>query len=180
MALYKNYKSGDIKNAAPGYSDNAFITPISHLTTIQQPVVSDPEVLGERETIGVSHVYAATKGSISVYCAPKSIEGDGEMVGEPLAQRFQWKPKIVIVGDSPELLGIVKNLLKESFLLHVEDGAKCENGGGFIQYGSKCTPCTVAAGSFKSGTRADGRKQYEFELEAFDKYFYNGSITEQA
>lgn len=177
-ALYKNYKSGDVKNAEPGYSSNAFLTPISHLTTIQGPVVSDPAVLGESVTIGTSHVYADGKGSIAIYCPPKTVEGDGEMIGEDLAKNFQWKPKVIIAGDGPELLEMVLNLIKESFLLHVEDAKKCQNGGGFIQFGSKCTPCIVAAGSFKSGTLANGRKQYEFELEAYDKYFYNGTITE--
>lgn len=179
-ALYKNYKSGDIKNADPGYSTNAFLTPISYFTDIKSPVVSDPALPGESVTIGVSHVYDLGKGSIAIYCPPKTIEGDGDMVGEDLARSIQWKPKIIIVGDGPQVLEMVLNLLKESFLLHVEDAKKCQNGGGFIQFGSKCTPCIVAAGSFKSGTTGTGRKQYEFELEAFDKYFYNGAITEQA
>jgi hypothetical protein len=178
--LYKNYKQADIKNAAPGYTNNAFITPMSHLDTIAVPVISATPVLGESVTIGTSHTYATGKGSIAVYCAPKSIEAPGEMVGEDLAKRFVWKPKIIIVGDGPELLEMVNNLIQESFLLHIEDGMKCQNGGNFIQFGSKCSPCVVATGTFVSGTLADGRKQYEFEVEAYDKYFYNGGITEQA
>lgn len=177
MALYKNYKSGDVKNAEPGYSPNAFLTPMSHLDDVKQPVVSATPVLGEKKTIATSHTYATGKKSIEMYCVPKTIEGDGEMVGETLGKRFRWTPKLIIAGDGPEFLEMMENLLNESFLLHIEDGKKCENGGGFVQFGSKCTPCTIVEGSFKSGTLGDGRKQFEFSIEAFDKFFYNGALA---
>lgn len=178
-ALYKNQKSSDIKNAAPGYSPNAFITPLSFLDVIAEPVISATPVIGERVTIGTSHTYVAGKGSIAVYCPPNTVEGDGDMVGELLAHRFQWKPKIIIPGDSPELLDMVLSLINESFLLHVQDSANCLNGvHQFIQIGCDCDPCLVDTNSFKSGTTGTGRKQYEFVMSAYCKFFYNGVLTE--
>ena len=177
MALYKNYKSSDIKNAQAGYGANAILTPLSHFDELKQPVVSATPVLGEAKTIATSHTYLAGKTGYEVYCVPKTTEAPGELVGEELAKRFLWKPKIIIAGDSAELLDMAMNMLSDSFILHFEDSRKCENGGGYIQFGSKCNPATIVAGSFTSGTGTDGRKQYEFELETTDKYFYTGALT---
>ncbi|OLY92297.1 hypothetical protein SAMN05444008_11563 [Cnuella takakiae] len=179
-SLYKNYKSGDVKNAAPGYGPNAFLTPVDYFTDLKTPVISPTPVLGEAVTIATSHVYATGKKSIEVYCVPKTVSGDGEMSGEVLGKVFRWTPKIIVAGDGPELLEMMQNLLNGSFILHIEDVKKCETGSGFVQFGSKCTPCTVVEGSFKSGTQGDGRKQFEFTLEAFDKYFYTGALEVMA
>lgn len=171
---YKNYRKSNIQNQTPGYSNNAWITPDGFIDTY--PDVVGTAAIGDKFTIDDSIVYKTDKASIAVFCAPKSVSGDGDVVGEELAKRFQWKPKIIMVGDGPEFLEIVSNLLNETFLLHVANG-ECE-GGQKVQFGSRCTPCTVVEGSFKSGTLSDGRKQCEFTLEAYNKYFYNGTIVE--
>ncbi len=174
MTMYKNYRKKDIANQTPGYSNNAWITPTGFIDTY--PEVVGAAAMGDKFTMDDSIVYVTDKGSIAVFCAPKSVSGDGEVVGEELAKRFQWKPKIIMVGDGPVFLELITNLLNESFLLHVANG-ECE-GNQKVQFGSKCTPCSVVGGSFKSGTLSDGRKQVEFELEAYNKYFYNGVIVE--
>jgi hypothetical protein len=178
-AEYKHRKQADITNADAGYGVNAFVTPVTSLATFAQPVLSSPELPGEAETIGTNHTYVAGKGSIAVYVPPKELEAPGEIVGGALANSLKWSPKLIIVGDGPETLGFVKKLMKDSFLLHIEDSKKCETGSGYVQFGSKCNPCTIVAGSFVSGKTGDGRKQYELTVEAFDKFFYNGAIVEQ-
>lgn len=171
---YKNYKKADILNALPGYANNAWLTPVDFIDTFAD-VVGSVEI-GNKKTIDESHVYMTNKGSIAVYCAPKSVEAPAEMVGEPHAKRFRWLPKIILIGDGPIILEMAENIINETFLLHFANG-ECE-GNQKVQFGSKCTPCVVDAGSFASGTLGDGRKQYEFTAEAFNKYFYNGVITE--
>ncbi|MEP7375531.1 MAG: hypothetical protein ABI675_19455 [Chitinophagaceae bacterium] len=171
---YKNYREVDILNALPGYANNAWLTPTDFIDTFAETVGT--AAIGNKFTIDDSIVYKTNKGSLAIYCAPKSVEGDGEVVGETHAKRFRWTPKIIMVGDGPELLEIVSNILNTTFLLHVTNG-ECE-GTQKLQFGSKCTPCVVDAGSFKSGNLGDGRKQYEFTMEAFNKYFYNGTLTD--
>jgi hypothetical protein len=174
MAFYKNYKSNNIENAKPGYSPNAWLLPISWIQTEGQPVGNAAP--GDRFTIDDAHVPITDHGAIAVYCPPKSVEGDGEMVGETLAKRLNWKPKIIIPGDGPVVADMIEGLLNESFILFVKD-AEC-GVSQYIQFGCVCNPCTVAAGSFKSGNAGDGRKQTEFEMEAYTKYWYNGVLTE--
>lgn len=174
MALYKNYRKADILNALPGYANNAWITPTDFINVFAEIVGT--VAIGNRYTIDESHEYVTNKGSIACYCAPKSVEGDGEMVGEPHAKRFRWTPKIILVGDGPIILEIAQNIINETFLLHLTNG-ECE-GSQKLQFGSSCTPCIVNAGSFKSGNLGEGRKQFEFEMEAFNKYFYNGTLTD--
>jgi hypothetical protein len=172
--IYKNIRKKDIKNAQPGYAANAWITPLDYINTFAGVVGN--AAAGDSVTIDDSHVYATNKGSIAVYVVPKTTQGDGEMVGDPLARRYAWKPKIIIPGDSPELYEMVLNLLNEDFILHVKD-AKCETTQ-FIQFGCDCDPCQVDTAPFTGGTVGSGRKQYELNLLTYCKFFYNGVITE--
>lgn len=175
--MYQHIKT--VENADPGYSPNAGIALLTSFEPggIKVPVASVPQVAGDKKTIKTSHEFAEDEGIIAVYCAPKGVEGDAELVGEQLAKRFKWMPKITIVGDSAALLETVEGILNSRFLLFVKD-AECGTNE-YIQFGSECNPCIVDAGSFKSGTSADGRKQYEFTIEAFCKYFYKGVLTEK-
>lgn len=173
--IYKNYKKP--VGAKPGYSPNAFIAPLSWFAEIQEPVASTPtQLVGDKFTIATSHTFLEDKGAIAVYCAPKSVEGAGEIVGEQLAKRFRWTPKIIIPGDSAALLELIDGVLNEPVLLFLK-GAECGTTG-YIQFGCDCDPAVFDAGSFASGTSAEGRKQYELTMEAFCKFFYNGTITE--
>jgi len=172
-ARYKNYKSNNIKNAQPGYAPNAFLTPISWLDT-EADVVGNAAA-GDRVTIDSSHVWTTDHGAIQVYCVPGTNEGDADVVGETLAKRYAHKPKLIIAGDSAELLDMALGILNESFILHSKD-SEC-NALGYVQHGCGCDPCIVNTGSFKSGKLSDGRKQYEFELLTYHKYFYNGILT---
>ena len=173
MGHYKNYKQKDITNPFPGYSDEGFITPLDFVDVF--PPTLGNAAMGNKNIINTDIVYKEGFGSIQIYFAPDSVEGDGELVGEKLAKRFQWKPKVIIVGEGPIVQELAENIMNTRFLLHVRTG-ECE-GDQFVQFGSKCTPCTVVEGSFKSGNLAGGRKQYEFTLETYKKYFYNGVIV---
>lgn len=172
--LYKNLRKADVQNAPPGYSPNAFITPISWLDTIADAVGS--AALGNAVTIDESHVWAIEKGAIAIYCVPKTTEGNGEMVGDLLARRYAWKPKILLPGDNPELYDMVLGLINEDFLLHIKDASCGVNQ--YIQFGCNCDPVNVDTSTFTGGTTGEGRKQYEFNMLAYCKFFYNGVITE--
>ncbi|MGN6293767.1 MAG: hypothetical protein ACTHMV_13570 [Chitinophagaceae bacterium] len=174
MAKYKNLRKSDITHAAPGYAANAFIIPLSWIDTFGEPV-GDVNV-GNSVTIDESHVLLANKGAIAVYCVPKTIEGNGELVGESLAKKYAWRPKIIIPGDNPVVLETVKNLINENFLLLVKD-AECQSEG-YIQFGCDCDPCEVDTSTFTSGTAGEGRKGYELNLLTYCKFFYNGIIQE--
>lgn len=175
-AIYKNRKAGSVKNAQPGYTPNAFLLPVDWVETFAEVVGN--AFAGNRVTIDTSHITKLGKGAIAVYCAPKSIEAPGELSGEQLAKFFTWKPKIVVPGDSAELLDMNLGLINKSFMLFIEDAANCSQGvQQFVQFGCECDPATIAEGSFVSGNTGEGRKQYEFTLEAICKFFYNGVIT---
>lgn len=172
--LYKNIKKPDITNAEPGYSPNAFLIPVSWIQTHAEPVGT--AAVGNSKTIDDSHVLVTNKGAIAVYCVPKTTEGNGELVGESLARKYAWKPKIIIPGDNPVVNETVENLVNETFILLVKD-AKCQTTQ-YIQFGCDCDPCEVETSTFTSGTAGAGRKQYELNMLTYCKFFYNGTITE--
>src|SRR6185503_9556039 len=116
--LYKNYKKADATHIEPGYGREAWILPLSWIDTFGEIVGT--AAVGDSVTIDESHVVLTNKGAIKVYVVPKTIEGDGEMVGEQLGKKFAWKPKIIIPGDNPQLYETVKNVINEDFLMFVK------------------------------------------------------------
>lgn len=175
-AQFKNFKEEDVKNAVPGYTMRALITPLSFLDTEALPVGFAN--LGDRYTIDDSHTYLQGKGSVVVMCAPDSVEADGEMIGEQLAMRGKYTPKFVLQGDGPAVQELAHMIANGKFLLHIEN-ANCEDGKRqMLQFGDGAEPCMVSKGGFKSGKTSSGSKKYEFECEAYDKYFYNGQLQE--
>lgn len=174
-AIYKNYKAGNIKNAIPGYSVLGYIIPVDWIDTFADVVGN--AAAGDRVIIDGNHVLLAGKAAIEVYFVKESVSGDGDFTGETLAKRVQWKPKASIPGDTPELLDMLSGLVNKNFLLFIQDSQSCADGSTqLIQFGSKCDPCEVTGGGFKSGTNGNGRKQWDIEFDAYSKYFFNGVI----
>lgn len=172
--LYKNYKKANATNVKPGYSKDAWILPLSWIDTYADVVGA--AAVGDSKTIDGTHTLVTNKGAIKCYVVPKTVEGDGDAVGDQLAKTFAWKPKILIPGDNPQVCEMVENLLNEDFLLFIKD-AQC-GSVQFIQFGCDCDPVNVDAASFKSGTIGNGRKQYELTGLTYCKYFYNGTLTD--
>jgi hypothetical protein len=172
--LYKNYKKADATHIKPGYGKDAWILPLSWIDTFAEAVGT--AAVGNSVTIDDTHLLVTNKGAIKCYVVPKTIEGDGELTGDPLAKNYAWKPKIIFPGDNPQVYEMVKNLANEDFLLFVKD-AEC-GSAQYIQYGCDCDPCQVDTGSFKSGVPGTGRKQHELTMLAYCKFFYNGVLTE--
>jgi hypothetical protein len=174
-AIYKNYKAGDRKNTIPGYSVLGYIIPTDWIDTY---AANDGNAAaGDRVSISANHILLAGKAAIEVHFVKESVSGDGDFVGETLAKRVQWKPKASIPGDTPELLDMMNGLVNKTFLLFYQDSQACADGSvSLIQFGSKCDPCEVAGGGFKSGTNGAGRKQWDVEFDAYSKYFFNGVI----
>lgn len=177
-AFYKNYGSGDYQNTKPGYSRRAWLLPLSWIQTIAQNVGN--AAAGDRFTIDDSHIPLVNKGAVAVMCSPKSIEAPADMIGPQLGKDFQYHPKIFIPGDTAALLDMVNGVLNDDVLLFIEDIENCKTGGTqYIQFGSKCDPCIVSAGTFASGqVGGDTLKGYELTFETTAKYFYNGVVTE--
>jgi hypothetical protein len=174
-AIYKNYKEGNIRNTIPGYGILGYIIPTDWIDTF---AANDGNAAaGDRVTISANHILLAGKAAIQVYFAKETVSGDGDLVGEPLAKRMQWKPKASIPGDTPELLDMMEGLVNKNFLLFIQDSQACADGDlTMIQFGSKCDPCTITGGGFKSGTNGTGRKQHDIEFEAYNKSFFKGVI----
>lgn len=174
-AVYKNHKAGNVKNAIPGYAVLGYLIPVDWIDTYAENVGN--AAAGDRVTIDGNHVLLAGKAAIELYFAKKSVSGDGGFVGEELAKRVQWTPKAIVPGDTPELLDMMQGLINKNFLLFVQDAQACNDGvAQLIQFGSKCDPCTITGGGFKSGTDGEGRKQWELEFEAYSKHFFNGVL----
>ncbi len=172
--LYRNFRKADALNIKPGYAANAWVLPISWIDTYAD-VVGTVDV-GNKFTIDESHTLVTNKGFIPVYVVPKTTEGNGELVGEQLAKRWAWRPKIIIPGDDPVKQELIENLSNEDFLLFIKD-SEC-GATQYVQFGCDCDPCQVDTGAFASGTVGEGRKQTELNLLAYCKFFYNGVITE--
>lgn len=173
---YIAYRSGNVELAQTGYL-KAWLSLLSDFETLNEPVLSDPPVIGEKYTIGVSHEWIAGKEAIPVYIRKDLLESPGETVGEIGTLMFLWTPKVFVIGDGAAILEMMNNWANEDLVLFVQD--EC-NPSKYLQFGSECYPCNVQKNSFSSGTLKSGQKGFFITLESLSKYFYNGTITERA
>ena len=174
---YKSLKRADAVLTEAGYL-KAWISPVADFTTMQEPTLSNSPVIGEAYTIGADHAWTSGKEPIALYVKRETIEVAGESKGDKGSLRLTWKPKIFIKGDGPNILEVVNNLLNEEVILFVQD--QC-SPAKYIQFGGKCIPTEVGKVANPSGTLGGGgSKGYEIELEAYSKFFYNGTLSERA
>lgn len=175
--LYKPYTEAMPTVQEVGYL-KAWISPKSFIDTLVEPAQGGTPALGEMQIIGSAHTWATGKGAIPLYIEPDQLEAPGDLVGEKGSLREVWKPKLVMIGDGAEVLELLKNVVNKELIVFVQD--QC-NPATYIQFGCDCAAARVIPGSFfQSGNLKGGRKGYELQVEAFCKFFYEGTITEQA
>lgn len=177
--LYKSLTPADAVMTEPGFLA-AWLNLFDDFTTLQQPTLSTPQVIGEAYKIDANHVWTAGKEAISLYVKQETIEAPGESNGEIGSLALQFNPKIYLVGDGPIILEMVKNFMNERLILFVQN--ECGVNAKFLQFGSsKCDFAQVQKIQAYSGTKLGGQTVgYELTLRAFTKYFYNGIISERA
>lgn len=174
---YISYRPANAELTQTGYL-KAWISLVSDFDTMQEPVLSSPTpVIGEKFTIGDSHIWTTGKEAISVYVRKDTIEANGETQGEIGSLRFLWTPKIFIIGDGATILEMNNNWMNEDLILFVQD--EC-SPAKYVQFGCDCQAVNIQKNSFTSGTLKSGQKGFEVTGETYCKYFYEGTITERA
>jgi hypothetical protein len=111
--LYKSLTPADAVMNEPGFLA-AWLNIFDDFTTLQQPTLSTPQVIGEEYKIDANHVWAAGKEAISLYVKQDTIEAPGQSNGEIGSLALLFEPKIYIVGDGPNILEVINNLKNES------------------------------------------------------------------
>lgn len=175
---YKSYLRANVKNAEPGYSPEVWMAPLSEFLVLQEPVLPGVAA-GDTVRITQAHTFAAGKGFVRFECAPDSVTGDGTLIGPKGAKRTRFNPQIILQGDSPEQLEMIKAMANENMIVILKD-ATCP-GGQLVQFGCDCTPVNVNEGQFTSSNTGDdqGQKAWTLTLQANCKYFYDAAVTEK-
>jgi hypothetical protein len=159
----------------PGHSDVLYVCPIANFTAIAGAV--NDGTPGSTKLISATHTHPANKGFIKVQCKAKSIDPTADAQGEAGGQVPNFKYKVIIKGDSPEILEFVEQILNED-LIAIFNGPVC-GVDNFTQLGSECSPAQISGFAFRGGSRSNGGfKEYEFTIESSEKFFYEGTITE--
>ncbi len=171
---YKAYRAKDVQLNQTGYL-KAWLSLVTDFATLNNPVLSESPLIGEKYTISESHVWKNGFEAIPVYVKKDSIEAPGDSIGIPSLLRILFTPKIFIVGDGAEILEMVNNWMNEDLVLFIQD--EC-SPSKFIQFGNDCGPASFIKPSFSSGTLKSGAKGFEITMESLTKFFYNGTISE--
>lgn len=173
--LYAPYKNANATGTQSGFKNNAHLSLTEWIATEAVPAPGSTPVMGDNYSIETAHTWETGKGALPVYLFPKTAEQQGELPGDQGAKITVFKPKIFIAGDNAASLELVKNILNKELILWME---KPGCPGQMVQFGSKCTPVHLDSGNLISGTLGNGKAGYEITFEAFEKYFYNGTLTE--
>jgi len=159
----------------PGHSDVLYLAPAGWFDTIQS-TLSDGTP-GSTKRVTGTHTFNAGKGWLRTECKAKSIDPTGDAQGEAGGQVPSYKYKVIIKGDSPEILEFVEGILNED-LIAIFNGPICGTDN-FTQIGNECSKAQISGFAFRGGSRANGGfKEYEFVIESSEKVFYEGAITE--
>lgn len=159
----------------PGASDILYIAPIGFLDDIKLPV--NDGTPGSTKRITQSHVWLAGKGALQIQCKAKSVEPSADAQGEAGGQVMNHKAKIIIKGDSPEILEFIEQIINEDVIAWI-DSPICGTNQ-LVQLGSACTPAEITGFSMTPSTRSNGGfKQYEFTIQSADKAWYEGTLPE--
>jgi hypothetical protein len=174
---FKSIKKADIVSNEVGYL-KAWVALKDDFTTLSEPVLSSTPVIGEAYTINTDHAFTTGKEPMSVLIRVEDLEAAGETVGETGSLRTAWKPKLFIPGDGPKVEEVVSNLLNEEIILFVQEG--CGTEKHYLQFGCDCRPAKVTKRGFSSGNAGGGKKGTELEMQAYCKFFYNGTLPSRA
>ncbi len=159
----------------PGHSDVALMAPTSIFTALQVPTApfTNP---GDSKKITTAHTFGASAGFVQVQCKAKAIEPGGDAQGEAGGQVPTYKYKVIVKGDSAEILEWLENMLNED-MVWLFNSPEC-GVNSYVQIGGKCNPANISGFTHRGGSRgAGGFKEYEFIVESSDKFFYTSTVT---
>lgn len=174
---YKSLKPADATVKKPGYV-KAWVNILSDFTTLQVPTLGETPAVGDKYKITTDHVWALGKGAMTCMADPEVLEASGESVGEKGSLNMKYMPKIFIPGDGPAMQEVVDSIANEGLVIFMQN--TCEADSKVYQYGGGCVPCKVTKVGFGSGTFVSGKVGWTLEIAAYDRYFYEGDITERA
>lgn len=176
-ANYFNVTRANVGNQKPGLSHVGYIAPLSWFDDLEQPAGGG----GAGDvTISTDHTFLSSPtglGFLKLYMLPKSGEETGETNGDPGALASVWKGKFIIPGDTPELQNLIENHLKNDDVIVLYLDAN-DASGAVYQHGSRRAPANIISVNKTSGVKGSGTKGWTLEIEAVDRYFYEGVITE--
>ncbi len=174
---YKAYRAADVALSQTGYL-KAWISLLSDFDDLKEPVLSSPTpLIGEKYTIGTSHVWTTGKEALPIYVKKETIDAPGDTQGEAGSLRLLFTPKVFVIGDGAVILEMVNNWINEEMIIFVQD--EC-SPAKYIQFGADCNTATVTKAGFTSGTLKSGAKGFEMTFETYSKSFYTGTISERA
>jgi hypothetical protein len=175
--LYKSFVRADGPITEAGLL-KAWWTPVDDFTTLSEPVLSDPQVIGEKYNITTDHVWQTGKEAIKLLIDPDRLEAPGKTSGDVQSLRMVRTPKAYILGDGPIFQEMVDNMTNTPGILIVQKN--CDVDAQYLQYGCDCYPTFITAVSENQGTvGAGGTVGYEIEFRTTCKFFYNGAISER-
>lgn len=173
--LYKTMTADDVLLKEPGFV-RAFWTPIDDFSTISEPILSDPQVIGEKYSISTDHEWQVGKEAIELYINPDTLTAPGESNGEVGTLSIVRRPKAYIMGDGPIVQEIVQNMMNARGILLVQKN--CDVDAEYIQYGCDCDPSRIEKVTENQGEKvAGGSVGYEIIFRVFCKYFYFGAVS---
>lgn len=175
--LYKTQVQDDITIASPGFV-KAWVTPKDDFTTLSEPSLSVPQVIGEEHSIIEDHVWQTGKEAILMYADPDVMEAPGESNGDPGTLTIIYRPKLYILGDGPIVLEIVENVMNGRHIVHMQN--ECDSDPNYLQFGCACDPARVEKVTNITGQKlAGGKVGYEITFRSYCKDFYYGAIVER-
>lgn len=177
MSTYQHLRSP--KNSGTGLADRFLVAPVDAFTTISCPTPNlVTPVPGDKVTITVDHVFAATKGFIEILTSPNTNKFDGKTIGEIGSQKLDLTAEFFIPGSYDILHETVLNLQNTPCIVLAQD-ADCDAA---LWYQLGCD-CLYAWLSFEWGTsdQKSGRKGYKVTVNYTNKsvLIYEGAITKQ-
>jgi hypothetical protein len=162
----------------PGHSDVALMAVLGSFTLCQVPTApfANP---GDSKKITTAHTFPANSGFVELQCKSKSIEPGGDASGEAGGQVINYKYKVIVKGDSAEILEWIENMLNED-MVWLFNSPQC-GVDEYVQIGSRCNPAIISGFAPRGGSRgAGGFKEYEFIVESADKFFYSATVTKKS
>lgn len=166
MAGKFNIKRADIKNPAPGFSHKAYIGVLTDFTTVE--TATDGVIAGD-------HAFDVGDGFMEVLNAESkpemnsSANGSGGNMGPDV-----YVQNLFIPGDSVEVQDAVDAIRNEELIVLVQDATQA---GTVWQYGNAQNPAHIIAVNKQSGTLGNGEKGTMIQIQAVNRYDYQGTIT---
>ena len=167
-----------IANKTPGVDRKPGLGKINYaeLSTFDTlaTVFSAPSTQAEKVTIDGVHTFNGTEGFREMYATDTLRMLETEVVGERDSKGKKVTVSAFFPGTSEDFEAF---LLDDPDLILLCEPFPC-NGTKKIQVGTNCSPARIVEDSFKTGTTAEGKKGYEFKIEAFQSslLFYTGEI----